>query len=426
MLHWDSHPDLACPNEGIPAAACFMPRKYWRSNRSLDTANENENVEVKNLYDKLDTSQGGIAEWILPLVLAGGLEIVLWIKNNFCKQFERGQYNYQVGVECESVSIDSFLDLPEDAVVKSSLAHPYYIDDNSYIHEDLLHLKKKLELCVLEAEDEAIDIEKPLEEEDAEKSDWILDVCLDYFFCNNPFVDDLRNISEDTCNLFIKAVTNVTFREEVEGMQCLGTQQAICYAQSQVAFHEVVRSLLEKVRDLAIGTEPKFSNFEEADKLALYYTDASEGMHCWIDLLDHMTDYCTKEASPIETLISIMIDALPNIALPSEYDSCKLEEGLIPTSLQTKIDLFGECLRQRRWISEKFKDVPMLITMARSTDDGYTPNNIVEHLQRMVLDKIHSIYCGCACSNGKDCKLNVVLDYGEFEGSSLEELYDKN
>lgn len=426
MLHWDSHPDLACPNEGIPAAACFMPRKYWRSNRSLDTANENENVEVKNLYDKLDTSQGGIAEWILPLVLAGGLEIVLWIKNNFCKQFERGQYNYQVGVECESVSIDSFLDLPEDAVVKSSLAHPYYIDDNSYIHEDLLHLKKKLELCVLEAEDEAIDIEKPLEEEDAEKSDWILDVCLDYFFCNNPFVDDLRNISEDTCNLFIKAVTNVTFREEVEGMQCLGTQQAICYAQSQVAFHEVVRSLLEKVRDLAIGTEPNFSNFEEADKLALYYTDASEGMHCWIDLLDHMTDYCTKEASPIETLISIMIDALPNIALPSEYDSCKLEEGLIPTSLQTKIDLFGECLRQRRWISEKFKDVPMLITMARSTDDGYTPNNIVEHLQRMVLDKIHSIYCGCACSNGKDCKLNVVLDYGEFEGSSLEELYDKN
>jgi len=423
MLHWDSHPDLACPNEGIPAAACFMPRKDWRSNRSLDTVNEN--VDGKNLYDMLDMSQGGIAEWILPLILAGGLERVFWIKNNFCKQFERGQYNYQVGVECESVSIDSFLDLPEDAVVKSSLAHPYYIDDNSYIQEDLLHLKKSVELFVLEA-DEAIDTETPLEVEDAEKSDWILDVCLDYFFCNNPFVDDLRNISEDTCNLFIKAVTNVTFREEVEGMKCLSTPQAICYAQSQVEFHEVVRSLLEKVRDLAIGAEPNLSNFEEADKLALYYTDVSEGMRCWIDLLGHMTDYCTKQASPIDKLISIMINALPNIALPSEYDRCKLEEGLMPTSLQMKVNSFGECLRQRRWISEKFKDVPMLITMARSTDDGYTPNSIVEPLQKMVLDEIHSIYCGCACRNGKDCKLNVVLDYGEFEGSSLEELYDKD
>ena len=423
MLHWDSHPDLACPNEGIPAAACFMPRKDWRSNRSLDTVNEN--VEGKNLYDMLDMSQGGIAEWILPLILAGGLERVFWIKNNFCKQFERGQYNYQVGVECESVSIDSFLDLPEDAVVKSSLAHPYYIDDNSYIQEDLLHLKKSVELFVLEA-DEAIDTETPLEVEDAEKSDWILDVCLDYFFCNNPFVDDLRNISEDTCNLFIKAVTNVTFREEVEGMKCLSTPQAICYAQSQVEFHEVVRSLLEKVRDLAIGAEPNLSNFEEADKLALYYTDVSEGMRCWIDLLGHMTDYCTKQASPIDKLISIMINALPNIALPSEYDRCKLEEGLMPTSLQMKVNSFGECLRQRRWIADTFKDVPMLITMARSTDDGYTPNSIVEPLQEMVLDEIHSIYCGCACRNGKDCKLNVVLDYGEFEGSSLEELYDKD
>lgn len=424
MLHWDSHPDLACPNEGIPAAACFMPRKDWRSNRSLDTVNEN--VEGKNLYDMLDMSQGGIAEWILPLILAGGLVRVFWIKNNFCKQFERGQYNYQVGVECESVSIDSFLDLPEDAVVKSSLAHPYYIDDNSYIQEDLLHLKKSVELFVLEA-DEAIDTETPLEVEDAEKSDWILDVCLDYFFCNNPFVDDLRNISEDTCNLFIKAVTNVTFREEVEGMKCLSTPQAICYAQSQVEFHEVVRSLLEKVRDLAIGAEPNLSNFEEADKLALYYTDVSEGMRCWIDLLGHMTDYCTKQASPIDKLISIMINALPNIALPSEYDSCKLEEeGIMPTSLQMKVNSFGECLRQRRWIADTFKDVPMLITMARSTDDGYTPNSIVEPLQEMVLDEIHSIYCGCACRNGKDCKLNVVLDYGEFEGSSLEELYDKD
>jgi len=435
MLHWDSHPDLACPNEGIPAGACFMPRKEWRRSKK-DVIHAAEIDEGKNLYDMLDTSQGGIAEWILPLVLAGGLERVIWVKNNYCKQFEKGQYSYQVGVltpdsdngnEGETAYIDSFLDLPEGSVVKTSLSHPYYIDDNSYIQEDLLLLKKHFELSVLEA-DETMNAGFPASAGvDAEKADWILDVCLDYFFCNNPFVDDLRNLSEGICNLFTKALTNVTFRKEVEGMKSLSTQRANRYAQSQEDFHGCVRSLLQKVGCLAIGTEFNFATFDEAGEMDRYYTDASEGIRCWTDLLEQMSDYCTKECFPIANLISIMINALPNISLPSEYDDCKLEKDLLPTSLQMKVKVFGDCLRQRRWMSDKFKDEPMMVTVARSADDGYTPNDIVEPLQNMVLKEVHSVYCGCAYSNnglaGKDCKLNIVLDFGKYEGSSLEELY---
>ena len=29
MLHFDAHPDLACPNRGIPAGACFRPGHEW-------------------------------------------------------------------------------------------------------------------------------------------------------------------------------------------------------------------------------------------------------------------------------------------------------------------------------------------------------------------------------------------------------------
>ena len=446
MLHWDSHPDLACPNESIPADACFMPRKEWRTSGGGDdmihaAAAENDE-QGKNLYDMLDTSQGGIAEWILPLVLAGGLERVVWVKNSFCKQFDKGQYSYQVGVSTPEIDngsegksnacIDSFLDLPEDSVVKTSLSHPYYIDDNSYIQEDLLILKKNFELSVVEVDDdETMNTGIPLSAaEGIKKCDWILDICLDYFICNNPFVDDLRNLSEDVCNLFIEAVTNVTFRKEVDGMKWLSRQHAIHYAESRQAFHGFVESLLTKIGTLATGdTNLIFTNLDEADEVDQFYADASEGIRCWTDLLEQMLDYCEKGCLPIGKLLAVMINALPNISLPSEYDDCKLEEGLLPTCLQMKVKSFGDCLRQRRWMSE-FKDEPMMITVARSTDDGYTPNNIVEPLQTMVLSEVHSVYCGCSCSSnrlaGKDCKLKIVLDFGENEGSSLEELYEKD
>jgi hypothetical protein len=53
--------------------------------------------EKKNLYELLDTSQGGIAEWILPIVFAGGLDEVFWIKNEWCHQFQNGCYEFHVG-----------------------------------------------------------------------------------------------------------------------------------------------------------------------------------------------------------------------------------------------------------------------------------------------------------------------------------------
>lgn len=46
MMHWDAHPDLMVTPD-MPAATCFCPH---------------------DLYDALEAAEGGIAEWILPLV----------------------------------------------------------------------------------------------------------------------------------------------------------------------------------------------------------------------------------------------------------------------------------------------------------------------------------------------------------------------
>ena len=53
-----------------------------------------------------------------------------------------------------------------------------------------------------------------------------------------------------------------------------------------------------------------------------------------------------------------------------------------------------------------------MITVARSSEDGFTPAAVVDNLQKAVLEEIYDVYC--------NCKINVVLDYGEYEGSSID------
>jgi len=107
---------------------------------------------------------------------------------------------------------------------------------------------------------------------------------------------------------------------------------------------------------------------------------------------------------------------------------------------------------------------PMLVTVARSADDGFTPRHLVEDLQRQVLQAIHDRWCGCAQpqlqpplplpgstqqqpqeeeeedhndndqgdnpdddetnahSSSHTCRLHVVFDYGPWEGSTLDPL----
>lgn len=50
MMHWDAHPDLMVTPD-MPAATCFCPH---------------------DLYHTLEAAEGGIAEWILPLVYQVG------------------------------------------------------------------------------------------------------------------------------------------------------------------------------------------------------------------------------------------------------------------------------------------------------------------------------------------------------------------
>jgi len=64
LLHFDAHPDLAFPID-IDANIIFQPRE---------------------LYDQLDASEAGIASFIIPLVYAGHVDHLIWIKPHWAEQ----------------------------------------------------------------------------------------------------------------------------------------------------------------------------------------------------------------------------------------------------------------------------------------------------------------------------------------------------
>ena len=268
MLHFDSHPDLACPNPCIPAKACFLPREPFAeaaaktttttttttTTKNADTGLSNSSKRL-NLYEWLDSSSSGIAEWILPLVLAANLARVQWVKPTTAVatesvavtrpplQLPLGIHTYCVGASVprriqdqqqqpgqSNGTIKSFLDLSDSSVVKVDWAHPYYLEDhstagivmnsisedegdgNEEANTDMLVLTKPLQLQVLElgppkstsSPTDSIIAKNHLHDTTttttaaAEASNnqqsplWSLDICLDYFACHNPFLTDLE------------------------------------------------------------------------------------------------------------------------------------------------------------------------------------------------------------------------------------------
>ena len=168
MLHFDSHADLACPNASIPAGACFQPRRNWQS---VEKSSEGTvTCTNKDLYELLDSTTSGIAEWILPLVLGASLTRVHWIRprhtpngyySDSVDQLPLGTKTFHVGAwndvdTRKTVQVESFLDLPDTAVVKTDWDCLYYRDedvDSSFAPTDALVLRRPLHLQVSELGD---------------------------------------------------------------------------------------------------------------------------------------------------------------------------------------------------------------------------------------------------------------------------------
>jgi hypothetical protein len=403
MLHFDAHPDLACPN--VPARSCFQPR------------NDRDGV---CLYEFLDATSSGIAEWILPLVLASHLTTLHWVKPAYSQQLPKGHYEYQVGVSIPPSSaettrlVTSFLDLPSSARVRVDWKHPYYLDDAAVVSTDELLLAKKLHLAVSELHGE--ENEKRIEagpQKDSEEmetgsfhGDWALDICLDYFACLNPFLTDIEAIDPMFAKNLVHLVTRNRLHTATNDDAIL---EPTCYECELTCFYAALQQVLqEKEGDDSI------------QQLARFYTSEHEGRILAQRVLQSL--FTSKEAS---TLTTMAMEAVSNLSMPHDPKSSL---KALKESVARRLDSVSHLLRR---VKTNCGD-PFAVTIARSSNDGFTPLIIVEELQNQILTMVHETFCNCGCneflpelvgSKGTadlECRLRLIFDYGQSEGASFD------
>ena len=213
-VHFDAHPDLSLPPD-LDARLVFQPRA---------------------LLQKLRETDSGIAEWMLPLVFAGHVSRIVWVRPPWSYQIDDGEFAFHVGSAAAPVvpapaqpAADNASGDDADGDEHGELRWlavdcpaPYFTDDGIYVPSSRLADAKPLSLqvCCLQA-DTNTDVDKcvahaPVVRVDcpnrmrlataprspARASPIILDICLDYFTTLNPFVEELRqHLSRDDISL---------------------------------------------------------------------------------------------------------------------------------------------------------------------------------------------------------------------------------
>lgn len=170
LIHVDSHPDLSPPPISV-----------------------NEFSDRVKLCEALE-QVGGISEFILPLVYNGHLNEVVWVKPNWSDQIDEGHYPFYLG-DHENQS-------------RVSLEVPYYFDEgNVYASEEMSNCRTVNFSTVTVST-------PPTSHQPSKVKYWILDICLDYFTVQNPFIDDLTKVevAVDLLSIITQMYRCVRFR----------------------------------------------------------------------------------------------------------------------------------------------------------------------------------------------------------------------
>ena len=426
LVNFDSHPDMACMKSPIPASAAFHPQRPIGKPELSSSGDEGEFIESSNLYEMLDLSESGIAEWILPLVMAADLKTVYWIQSSWAHQFTAGRYDFFVGAWDPSHIIknsSTHLDLPDDAVLKVSLPHPYYLEDSSVVPEDELELKQKL--CFIVSQK----MPEPTLGSNQNDELWCLSIDLDYFSCLNPFICELESIDKKFTESLLKAAQDTRFRKNAAKLFS-STIDCDRYEQEYHQFIYLVTLFFQNLSNhnwheyaTSSTSEDDFFPIIDMHQLSNMYEKPEYGSQIWMDMIQYLVQLPGYKISKQcrENVSSTVLRALPCLFIP-HYPEIDADFQLA----QQRIQFMGDSIRTSKFSSRP----PFMVVVSRSTVDGFTPESLVERLETMVLQELHTIYCTCSrefhgknrfSHNCKDtCFCYIVLDYGDYEGSLID------
>lgn len=279
-----------------------------------------------------------IENWIVPMMYGKHINETIWIRPNWAHQIADGSHKFFVGDYDGKIQVSSTLD--------------YFLSDGGYQEETMLNNKKEVTLHVSE-------IEPSLNELLRDDRHWMLDIDLDFFSTLNPFksiypeadtYEKLRNIYKIEKNYDVNDLDSVSkyVKERNKQLDFFET----------VFQHMAQNGSLEKFKCTDPSLKVKFNQVVELVECLCHHYSIYD-----IDWFIVNDAGCTTDDDEHQ--------------LPHHESS---QETI--TEMIQKFERFIRSL----------KNPPTLITIARSTLDGYTPSDQVEEIQTKVIQALRNAF----------------------------------
>lgn len=336
IIHFDSHPDM-----GIPK---YMPAEFVK--------------EKLKLLDALS-----IENWLMPTAYAGHFNRMIWMKPEWAKQIENGDYRFFIG--------------DYNGVIRVSSDLEYFLSEGSYRPLCDLSNPKEVNLNVMELNCELIDAInfESIFDNDTEAS-YVLDIDLDFFSTRNPFLTcvpskaiynklkkifqhDFFDEKRSDCNKHVSSKPNnhIDTHEQCDGLLAF-TQRRLQHLDDL----EAIFKHLNQARNL--------ENFQMPEGLS----------KLWPGILQLIEDI-TKEFNNENDIDWLLM-----------YDAgCTFDSGELPHHESTS-DEIAKHVELFKLFLKALPKSPIIITIARSSEDDYCPAHQVDQIQCLVLETIYNVF----------------------------------
>lgn len=328
MIHYDSHPDLCAPI-GF-------------------TLEHLKNAEKMREMTSIES-------WILPLVSAGHLKEINWVRPPWADQLADGRRQLKVGF-CDGVVEKSKQRLAVN------WATDYYTSDATYCDEK--RMKDAMEFCLTVSQEPSWKTRCP----------WFLDIDLDYFSCDDPFTQDIQQDDLIAIGKLFSAGRQINDDEPVEQHEQFQTKRA---------------EKLYKFESFLLGLDKNSTKYDEIDAGDFIHED--EELKSAFSIWKNQRQL-TKKAyqlsgeQPGDVNDGWMIY---NAGCTSQDDGPALPVHISTDGeIRQMLKDFG--VQIRKLLLEL--GTPAGICLARSTLDGYCPENQVDFIQTSVIEVLQELF----------------------------------
>lgn len=306
-----------------------------------------------------------IENWMMPAAYAGHFKHITWVKPPWAKQIEDGSYEFLIGKQ------------KSNGCIRVNCTENYFVSECLFSKSEDLDNAKQVSLRVLTIGKEVVNEEdnfgdvSNLMKSSLNDNVYILDIDLDFFSTSNPFKSMYgeANLYEELKKIYYFKFPKSKNLDEI--------MSAVPYREKQLGELEKLFKHLEKFRKLPEVEDPS-DNYKKVqmlqDKLLQHYSDKE-------------IDY------------ELVHDA-----------GCTYDETELPHHVSTEEELELIFKSFKRFL-EILTHPPVLITISRSTEDDYTPQEDVEMIQQKVIEYLNDKF---------NCDVPVLsyLDENETESTT--------